>query len=108
MGLKSFVEIGDFGDRFDAKTSGFVGQDIVFGFIEIKFILNVADDLLEYVFNCHQSCDTAILINNDGDVIAVGLEFAQQDVEALRFRRKDGRTQHVAHIEFIGIGVIAQ
>ena len=72
-----FVEVAYFRYRFHAETTGFVGQDVIFSLVEIKFILDIADDLFQHVLNRHQARNTTIFIHNDGNVITIGLEFAQ-------------------------------
>jgi len=77
------------------------------GFVEVVFVLDVADDLFEHVFDGDQAGDAAVFIDDDGHVIARDAEFAEQHVEALRFGDEDGRTQPVAQVEF-GFNLDAQ
>jgi hypothetical protein len=63
-------------------------QDVVFFFVEIVFVLDVADDLFQHVFDGDQAGHAAVFIDHDGHVVVVGAEVAQQHVQALGFGMK--------------------
>jgi hypothetical protein len=75
--------------------------------VEVVFVLDVADDLLQHVLDGDQAGDAAVLVDHDRHVVARGAELAQQDVEALGFGNEDRRAQHVAQVE-LAPGEIAQ
>ncbi len=68
-------------------------------FLEIVFVLDLADDLFQYVLDGHQTAGRAIFVDDDGHVIAAGAELLQQHVQALALRHEYRRAQHVAHVE---------
>ena len=57
-----------------------VAHDVRFGFVEVKLVLYVADDLFEDILDGDQPGDTAVLIDHDGDVIAVAAKILEQHV----------------------------
>ncbi len=101
------VEVGDFGARLHAEHVFLLADDVVLGLVEVVFVLDVADDLLEHVLDRHQPGDAAVFVDDDGDVVAVGAEFLQQHVEPLRFGNEHGGAQHAADVA-VGFGVVAQ
>jgi len=107
MRAQGLVEIVDLGAGLDAEHAFAFADDVVLGLVEVVFVLDVANDLLQHVFDRHQSGNAAVLVDDDGDVIAVGTEFLQQHVEPLRFRNEHGGTQHAADVA-VGFGVVAQ
>ncbi len=70
------------------------------------FVLDVADDLLEYILDGHQARHAAVFVDDDGHVAVVGAELAQQHVEALGLRHEGGGTQQVLDVE--GVLVVLQ
>ena len=80
---EGFVEVGDLGLRLDTIAPGLIKADVVFGFVEILFIHDVAYDLLQHVFNGDEAGHATVLIDHHRHVIARDAEFAQQDVESL-------------------------
>jgi len=54
-GAEHGVEVGDLGQRLDPVMAGLVENDVVFGFIEIVLVLDLADDLLDDVFDGEQA-----------------------------------------------------
>src|SRR2546421_9182567 len=55
------VEVGDLRERLDAKTAARLGDDVVGGFVEVVLVLDLADDLLEHIFDRDEARDAAIL-----------------------------------------------
>ncbi len=104
MRAEGFVELADFGQAAHAHVAIGGRQNVVFFLIEVVFVFNVADDLLQHVFDGDEACHAAVFVNDDGDVVAVDAEVSQQHVQSLGFGDEYGRAQHVAHVEvFIGI-----
>ena len=104
---KALVELRDLGQSLDAIVAAVLGDDRVIAFVEIVFILDVADDLLEDVLDRDQAGHAAVFVHDHRDVVAVGAEVAQQHVERLALRDEDRRPQAGADVE-VGFGVVAQ
>jgi hypothetical protein len=68
-------------------------------FVEIVFVFDVADDLLQHVFNRHQSGDAAVFIDHDRDVIAVGAKVASSTFSRFDSGMNTGCAQHAAYVE---------
>jgi hypothetical protein len=73
--------------------------DIALVFVDVKLVVNFADDLLEHIFNRDQAGGTAEFVNDDRQVVAVAPKFTQQVVEPLAFRDEGGRSQQGADVE---------
>ena len=86
VALERLVEVSDFGLRLDPVAAISLGDDVVFRFVEIVLILDVADDLFEHVLDRHEAGHAAVFIDDDRDVVAIGAEIAQQHVQPLGFR----------------------
>ena len=56
--------------------------------ILLMLVANVADNLLQQIFDRHQACDAAVLIDDNAHVLLFALHLAQQLVAALRLRHK--------------------
>ena len=77
------------GERVDARL----------GVVLVELVLDLADDLLEHVLDREQAGGVAELVDDDGDVVAVGAEVAQQVVERLRLGDEERRPQQRAQVE---------
>src|ERR1700748_3333350 len=62
------VELGDLGQRAYAVCAIGRGDDVVFFLIEVVFVLDVADDLLEHILDRDEARNTAVLVDDDRDV----------------------------------------
>jgi hypothetical protein len=71
--------------------------------VEVVFVLDVANDLFQHVFDGDQAGDAAVFVDHDRHVIARDAEFTQQDVEALGFGDEDDRAQPVAEVEVFSV-----
>ncbi|CAM2151793.1 hypothetical protein PT2222_270013 [Paraburkholderia tropica] len=107
MGAERLVELHEFGERAHAEAAVGRSDDVAAFLVEVVFVLDVADDLLQHVLDRDQAGHAAVFVHDDGDVIAVLPEVVQQHVQALRLGDEHGRAQHAAHVEFL-LGVIAQ
>ncbi len=58
--------------------------------LDIVFIVNLADDLLQQVFQRHQAGSTAEFVHHDGDMLPVVPELVQQIVHRQGFGDKNG------------------
>ncbi len=88
----------DIGGGQDAPLVLAFREDGVFlGFVE--FVFDVADDLFQHVFHRDQAGDAAVLVDDDGLVVAAGAELVQQHVQALGFRNEHGRAHQRAHFD---------
>ena len=56
-------------------------------------VADVADDLLEQIFDRHETGDGAVLVDHDAHVLLFALHLAQQLVAALGFRNEGGGVQ---------------
>ena len=66
-----------------------------FDLFRIVLIVYVANNLLQYVFDRQQSGGPAVLIHNDGDVIAADTKFLEQCVQPFAFRNESRRAQRL-------------
>ncbi|MNM77015.1 hypothetical protein D3C81_888570 [compost metagenome] len=66
-------------------------------------VFDVADDLFQHVLDGHQARHTAVLVDDDGHVIVVGAELAQQHVQALGLGHEGGRAQQVLDVEAVAV-----
>ena len=57
-------------------------------------VIDIADDLFDHVLDREQAGYAAVLVDDDGHVVAIGAELLEQDVQPLAFRNEDGRPQH--------------
>ena len=98
LAAEHVVEVRDLGGRAHAPLVLALGEDGVFlGLVE--FVLDVTDDLLQHVFHGDQAGDAAVLVDDDGLVVAADAEFAQQHVQALGFGNEDRRADQRAHLD---------
>ena len=97
--VEGFVDALDAGVTTDAV--GLVGQaeDVAFVVVDVEFVLDLADDFFQHVFNGDQAGDSAELVDHDGLVVAVATELAQQVVELLALGHEDGRAQQGADVQ---------
>ena len=51
---KVLIEIFNLGQRAHPMAAILVGEDIVFGFIKIELVVNLADDLFQHILDRHQ------------------------------------------------------
>src|SRR6476619_5592075 len=104
---ESLVEIRDRRQCIDCVLAvGLRGDQCrgVFGFV--MFVVDLADDLLQHVLDRHQSGHAAVLVDDDGHVVARLAEFAQQHVELLGFGDQDRRSQQFAHVDWMAAVVV--
>ena len=79
------IEVLNAGSRLDAVAPAPIDLDVVRRFVKVVFVLDIADNLFEYVLDRNQAADPGVFINDDRHVIMRDAELAQQDIEALRF-----------------------
>src|SRR5207342_3741428 len=94
VGVEALVEVRDRRQCVDHEQAIGLGAHQrlrVLGFVVL--VVDVADDLLEYVLDGDQPGDAAVLVDHDRHVVARLAELAQQHVEALGFGNQHGRTQ---------------
>src|SRR5256885_15813479 len=65
------VELLDLGEPLHAEAVVGLRDDVAFLLLEIVFVLDVTDDLLQHVFDRDQSRHAAVLVVHDRDVIAI-------------------------------------
>ena len=104
LGAKAVIEITDLGDRFHKARAILLEADGGVFFM-IVFVLNLADDLFENIFNCHQACDFAVLVDHHSHVRAIVAEFFQQLIQPLALRHPTGRANHFLDIKSIKVGL---
>ena len=75
------------------------GEDVAFVLRDVELILDLANDLLEHVFDSDEPGHAAKLVDHDGQVIAVATKFAQQVIEPFALRHKNGRPQQGADVQ---------
>ena len=68
--------------------------------LDVVLVVDVADDLLDDVLERDESGDTAVLVDDDGHVIAARAEFAQQHVEAFALGHEHRRPHQLPDVEF--------
>jgi hypothetical protein len=67
--------------------------------LDVVLVLDVTDDQLQHVLDGHHAGDTAVLVDDDGQVVAAGTELLEQGIEALALGDEDRRAQHVTDAE---------
>ena len=102
------VEVFDLGQRLHPVAAAVVADDIALGFVKVVFVFDVADDLLDHVFDGHQPGHAAVFVHHDGHVVARAAEFFQQHVQAFGFGDEHRRAQAVAQVKGVRVGKVAQ
>ena len=74
--VKELVEVLDRGQCLDQEVTAGQRLDIAV-FLDIVFVFDIADDLLQNVLNRHQARHAAVFVDDDGHVVMVGAELAQ-------------------------------
>ena len=108
VGAEVRVEIADLGLRLHAMATVRLGDDVVLALVEVVLVLDVADDLLQHVLDRDEPRHAAVLVDDDRDVVAVGAEIAQEDVQALRFGHEHGGPQRLLEVEAVGVPVVEE
>ena len=72
-----------------------------FAFVLVVLVLNIADDLLDQIFDGQQPVDPAVLIDDEGHVTALGAHI-QQHVEHRHGRRYENRRAQDRVDAFVG------
>ncbi len=67
--------------------------------LRIELVVDVADDLLEHVLDRREARDAAVLVDDDGHVIAAFTKLRQQRVQALALRNERGGAQEAMQVE---------
>src|SRR5450432_253005 len=102
------IEVGNLRLRLYAPAAAGLGDDVVFALVKVVFVVDVADDLLQNVFDRHESRYAAVFVDDDRDMVAIGAELAQKYVEALTLGHEHRGSQGVVEIESFGIGVVVE
>src|SRR5690606_17775150 len=79
--VEELVEAVDGRQRLDQEVAAGQRPNVAV-FLDVVFVLDVADDLLEHILDGHQARHAAVFVDDDGHVAVVGAELAQQHVEA--------------------------
>ena len=87
FGLEVFVEFVD-GRLAAHDVLAFAVLADVHVLVDVVLVVDVADDLLDHVFDGHEAGDAAVFVGDDGHVHARAAELAQQHVEPLGFRHE--------------------
>ncbi|MNI42198.1 hypothetical protein D3C73_964790 [compost metagenome] len=98
-GTEALVEIADRRERIHHVLAIGLDGDLrreILGLV--VFVVDVADDLLQHVFDGDQAGDTAVLVHHDRHVVARQAELLQQHVELLRFRNQHRRAQQFTYV----------
>ncbi len=100
VSAEDFVELLDFGKRTHAMTSIGGREDIAFLLVEIVFLLDVADNLLEHILDRDESGDAAVFIDDDGrcDCGSRGNRAAARSIVSIPEINTTG-PQHAAYVE---------
>src|SRR5690606_31297499 len=98
--VEELVEAVDGRQRLDQEVAAGQRPNVAV-FLDVVFVLDVADDLLEHILDGHQARHAAVFVDDDGHVAVVGAELAQQHVEALGLRHEGGGTQQVLDVEAV-------
>ena len=98
LGMEVLIELVDAGAAAYAELPFALATNVLI-VLDVELVVDVADDLLDHVFDRNQSGNAAVLIDHDRHVVAAVAEFAQQHIQTLRFRHEHGRPQILAHVE---------
>src|SRR5450631_478492 len=72
--------------------------------LDIVFIVDLPDDLLNDVLDGHETAYAAVLVHHHGNVIVAQPKFLEQDVEPFAFRDEDHRAHVFAYLERLVAG----
>ena len=109
LGAEIAVELLDARLRLDRELPLAFLADVEI-VVDVVLIADVADDLLEHVFDRDQAGHAAVLIHDDRHVVMADAELLEQHVEALALRNEHGRAQALLDVEVLlaAFGEIAQ
>ena len=68
-------------------------------FVDIMFVFDLANNLLDQILNCCQPINTAIFINDQSHVTPFGLHFSQQNANRHGWWNKQQGPQHLCKIK---------
>ena len=92
------VELGDRRCTADQKLALGLLADILI-VLDVELVVDVADDLLDRIFDSHDARYAAVLVDHDRHVIAIAPEFLEEHVDALRLGHHHGRPHAFTDIE---------
>ena len=97
FGAERFVEVFHFGQGRNppagAVGTGFQGDDFVNVLFLVELVFDVADDLFKHVFDGDKAGNAAEFVDDDGHVVMVVAEVAQQHVQPFGFGDENGGMQ---------------
>ena len=105
FGTERFIKIRERRQRLHSEDTWVHFFDVVLFFVEVVLVFDIADYLLEDIFNGNQSGNAAKLVENDRHMIAIGAKLSQQNVQALALWHEYGRAQDVFDIKVVGTGL---
>ncbi len=82
MGAELFVELFKSRQCAHPITPVLCRDDVAGFFVEVVFVLDIADDLLQHVLYGDQSRHAAVFIDDDCNMVPVHSEIVQQYVQA--------------------------
>src|SRR5690606_38302351 len=102
VGIELLVELFDRRQALDQEVAGGQFLDVVL-VVDIVLVLDVADDLLQYILDGDQTRHAAIFVDDDGHMVMGRAKFLEQHIQPLGLGHTGGRAQHILDIETIGI-----
>ena len=73
--------------------------------VDVVLVGDLADDLLEHVLDGDQAGGAAVLVDDDADVLALGLHLPQQGVDGLGVGHVEDRAHHRVDA-LLGLGLV--
>src|SRR5690625_642415 len=104
LGLLEFADIGTSVDEID--TLGFANPG--FGYVDIVFILDIADDLSDQILDGDEAIDTAEFVDHQRHVDALSLHLLQKSGNGHGRRYETGRADQLRQAEFAVLGPKAE
>ena len=102
--VEGLVEFLDGGERADDVIAVAELADEAVG-LEIGLVLDLADDLLQHILDGDQPRHAAVLVDDDGHVVAVLAEFSQQHVQTLAFGHHVAGAEQPHEVEILVLGL---
>ena len=60
----------------DAKAAVGQAKNVAVVFCNVKFVFNLADNLLQHIFDRDEACGASKLVDHDGQMVTIAPEFA--------------------------------
>ena len=100
---KILIEVGDRRQRAHREFARALLADGLI-ILDVMLIVDLADNLLDDVFDGHQAAHAAVFIDHHGDVIVAAAKFLEQHIEPLALGNEHDRAHVFADLEILVAG----